>query len=121
MTTTQIWRLIEEWRDAQLFPVSQAALAEKIGISRSAISQWKNGQARPTPAKLRALSDTTRIPYENLLDALLADMGYLTDAGTEFALAADPMPPGGTMKRRQTSAQDAAGEHPDPPGPSEGA
>lgn len=77
MTTTHLWALIQEWRDAQFFPVSQAKLAEKIGITRSAMSQWKNGQVRPTPANLRELHKVTRIDYERLLDAVVRDMGYL--------------------------------------------
>ncbi|GAA1992547.1 hypothetical protein GCM10009718_32810 [Isoptericola halotolerans] len=77
MTTSKLWALIEEWRDAQLFPVSQAALASKIGVSRSAMSQWKAGQAKPSPEKLRQIASVTRIPYERLLEAVVHDMGYL--------------------------------------------
>lgn len=79
MSTSHLWALIEEWRDAQLFPVSQAALADKVGVTRSAMSQWKKGQATPAPENLRSLSRVTRIQYERLLAAVVRDMGYMSD------------------------------------------
>lgn len=80
METTHLWKLIQEWLDSQMFPVSQAALAEKVGVTRSAMSQWKSGQARPRPEHLRSLASVTRMPYSHLLNAVLRDLGY---TGTE--------------------------------------
>lgn len=90
--STNLWAVIEGWRDSQLFPVSQSALAERVGVSRSAMSQWKSGQARPTPEKLKSLSDVTRIPYDRLLSAVVQDLGY-TDgkAGGEHADSSAPI------------------------------
>lgn len=76
MSTTHVWALIQQWMDAQFFRVSQAQLAEKIGVSRSALSQWKTGQARPRPEHLRALHRATRIDYDLLVEAVVQDMGY---------------------------------------------
>lgn len=36
-TTTHLWRVIQEWMDGQLFPVSAATLAERVGVTRSAM------------------------------------------------------------------------------------
>ena len=77
MNTTHLWALIQEWLDAQFFRVTQAQLADKLGVRRSALSQWKLGKARPTPAHLRELHRVTRIDYDRLLEALVRDMGYL--------------------------------------------
>lgn len=77
MSTTHLWALIQEWLDAQFFRVTQAQLAEKLGVRRSALSQWKLGKARPTPEHLRELHRVTRIDYDRLLEALVRDMGYL--------------------------------------------
>lgn len=77
--TTRLWMLIQQWLDAQLFHVSQAQLADKLGVTRSAVSQWKHGQARPTPANLRDIAALTRIPYVDLRTALVEDLGYLVE------------------------------------------
>jgi transcriptional regulator with XRE-family HTH domain len=74
---THLWALIEDWRKAQLFPVSQAALAAAVGVQRSAVSQWKSGQARPTPEHLRKIHRVTHIEYPRLVEAMVRDMGYL--------------------------------------------
>lgn len=95
MSTSHLWALIEEWRDAQLFPVSQAALADKVGITRSAMSQWKKGQATPTPENLRSLSRVTRIQYDRLLEAVVRDMGYMTDEEVGRHGDAAPITPAG--------------------------
>ena len=76
---TRLWKLIQQWRDAQFFPVSQAQLADKLGVTRSAVSQWKLGQSRPTPANLRDLARLTRIPYEDLRIAVVEDLGYVQE------------------------------------------
>lgn len=77
MPITHVWRLVDQWRAQQRFPVTQAALARDIGVNRTALSQWKLGQTRPTPDNLRALQSATGIRYRDLTDALLRDMGYL--------------------------------------------
>jgi transcriptional regulator with XRE-family HTH domain len=76
--TTQVWQIIQQWMDGQIVGVTQSKVAEAIGVQRSALSQWKYGQARPTPANLRRVHEVTRVPYRRLLDALLVDMGYLS-------------------------------------------
>ncbi len=77
--TTRLWLLIEAWLDAQMFRPTQSQLAGKLGVTRSAVSQWKHGQARPTPENLRDLADLTRIPYVDLRTAVIEDLGYLLD------------------------------------------
>lgn len=97
MSTTHLWALIQEWLDAQFFRVSQAQLADKLGVRRSALSQWKLGQARPTPANLRQIHQVTRIDYDRLLDALVRDMGYLdAEEGEGDGNAASNTPAGGS-------------------------
>lgn len=84
MSTTHLWSVLQGWFDAQFFRVTQAQLADRIGVQRSALSQWKNGQARPTPTNLRKIAEVTGLDYDDLLDALMTDMGYRTrEAGTD--------------------------------------
>src|SRR5690606_17332204 len=64
------------------FAPSQARLAEKVGVARSAISSWKYGKAYPTPSHLAALARVmnnahAEAVYERLLDATLRDQGYV--------------------------------------------
>lgn len=84
---THVWRLIQQWRDRRDFPVSQASLAKAIGVRPTALSQWKLGQARPTPEHLRAIATLTGISYGDLLEALLRDMGYLRTESLQDAAA----------------------------------
>lgn len=91
MTTTHLWALIQEWQDSQEFRVSASQLAGKIGVTRSAMSQWKSGQAKPTPTNLRELARVTGVKYALLLDAVVHDMGYLErEADGERELGSAP-------------------------------
>lgn len=108
MSTTHLWTLIQEWLDAQFFRVTQAQLADKLGVRRSALSQWKLGQARPTPENLRELHRVTRIDYSRLLEALVRDMGYL-DAEEVVGNAKHPAPMTGAEGTSATGESTAAG------------
>lgn len=48
--------------------LSQEELAEKIGVSRQAVSKWETGDALPEITKLKALADTFNITVDFLLD-----------------------------------------------------
>jgi len=47
--------------------LSQEALAEKIGVSRQAVSKWENGDAEPEVGKLRLLADAFCVTADWLL------------------------------------------------------
>lgn len=76
MPDTQLWRLVQSWMDGQIVRVNQSQLADALGVNRQSLTQWKQGQARPSPTNLRALRRVTRIDWALLTDALLRDMGY---------------------------------------------
>lgn len=48
--------------------LSQEALAEKIGVSRQAVSKWETGDALPEIIKLKALADCFGVTVDFLLD-----------------------------------------------------
>ena len=48
--------------------LSQEALAEKIGVSRQAISKWETGEAAPEITKLPLLARTFQVTADWLLD-----------------------------------------------------
>ena len=57
-------RLCELRRSAGL---TQAALAEKLGVTNKAVSKWENGRAKPTTDILRKLSALFGVSLEELL------------------------------------------------------
>lgn len=48
--------------------LSQEGLAEKIGVSRQAVSKWETGEALPEVTKLKAIADTFGVTVDFLLD-----------------------------------------------------
>lgn len=57
--------------------LSQEALAERMGVSRQAVTKWEAGKTRPSTEKLLRLSQVLEVPLEQL-------------AGAEPALARGP-------------------------------
>ena len=47
--------------------LSQEKMAEKIGVSRQAITKWENGTGTPDIANLMAIADLFRISVDELL------------------------------------------------------
>ena len=60
--------------------LSQEELAEKIGVSRQAVSKWETGDALPEITKLKALAETFNVTVDFLLD----------DEKEEFSQQIDP-------------------------------
>lgn len=73
-----VWALIQDWMDSIPYPPSQRKLAARIGISPSALTDWKYGRGFPGPAEIQRLADEIGAPYERVLDAVLVDRGYRT-------------------------------------------
>ena len=48
--------------------LSQEELAEKVGVSRQAVSKWETGEAQPEITKLKALADVFGVTTDFLLD-----------------------------------------------------
>lgn len=54
--------------------LSQAEVAEKIGVSSAAVCQWETGKTMPDPRKLPKIAETLNCTVDELLS---------TDAPTE--------------------------------------
>ena len=61
--------------------LSQEQLAEKIGVSRQAVSKWETGLSIPELEKLKALSECFQITIDELTENRAA--GALDDGGKE--------------------------------------
>ncbi len=73
------------------FSLSQEALAEKIGVSRQAISKWERGEASPDTDNLMMLSSLYGVSLDDLLGDMSAEeiIEKLT-LSANTATAADP-------------------------------
>jgi transcriptional regulator with XRE-family HTH domain len=76
-----LWAIVEEWMDSMSYPPSGRKLAQRIGVSHSALTGWKFGESFPSVANLHALAAEIGVPYERLLDAVLIDQGYRQPPG----------------------------------------
>lgn len=76
--TGELGRLFDEWRDGHRFKPSKRQIAAALEVSPTTIDQWRTG-TMPSPANLAALAREMHYPYRKLLDAALADQGYLPE------------------------------------------
>jgi transcriptional regulator with XRE-family HTH domain len=77
-TASHLGQLLEEYK--RTHSATDTGLADRIGITRQTLVQWRNGELRslPTQANLRALATEIRRPYRRVLAAALFDTGYMT-------------------------------------------
>lgn len=71
-----LWRVIQSWLDSTWNPPSQNKLAGRLGVSGSALGDYKYARHMPSPEFLQALAEVIQVPYELVLDATLKDNGY---------------------------------------------
>lgn len=77
---SRLGQLIEDYK--RVHSASDTGLADRIGITRQTLVQWRNAELRtlPTQANLRSAAAELGRPYRTVLDAALHDTGYLTPA-----------------------------------------
>ena len=75
--------------------LSQDGLAEKLDVSRQAISKWENGEAMPETAKLPALAKVFGVSIDWLLseEPAEAEVKNTPEAGLEEAQTPSDIPP----------------------------
>lgn len=101
---SHLWMVVQEWMASLPYPPNQSKLAERIGVSRSAVSDWKKGVSSPGAVHLHALAKEMQSVagpgiYERLLEAVNQDQGYLPSA-RPAARAARKGESEGTRRRR---------------------
>lgn len=67
--------------------ISQEALAEKLGVSRQAVTKWETGRGVPDIENIIAVSDLFGIPIDEFLSRekeIAARRGYLYESRTEY-------------------------------------
>ena len=67
--------------------LSQEKMAEKIGVSRQAITKWENGTGTPDIANLMAIADFFQISVDELLSNEKSEKkqsNYIYESCTEY-------------------------------------
>ena len=72
-----LWAIVQ--RHVDRWGVTSATLSRRMGSKPQTLSSWKHRSLKKLPAKwlLEALARETRTPYEEVLTAVLRDIGYL--------------------------------------------
>lgn len=83
--TSHLGRLIDDYR--RRHSASMSGLADRIGITRQTLRQWRVGELRylPTQSNLAATAAAIGCSYSQVLTAALHDAGYLGTANAEAA------------------------------------
>ena len=107
---SHLWTVVQDWLELLPYPPNQSKIAERLGVSRSAVSDWKKGVSSPGATHLRALAtemQTVAGPdvYARLLEAVNQDQGYLPSTGLPSAARS-----GESEGRRRRTGQDANAE-----------
>lgn len=90
--------------------LSQEQLAEKIGVSRQAISKWETGASAPDLEKLRVLSECFGVTLDQLAGAKPVGSGADTPpGGAEPARRADTAADGANHTGAQPAGQSRLG------------
>lgn len=77
----KLWDIVQAHIDSSPYPPSERAVAAKLGISPTALSNWKNPKKLPDRENLRSLAQLAGVPYRVVLSAALDDTGYLDPEG----------------------------------------
>lgn len=75
----RLFDLIERHRERQTYPPAYSRIAEKVGVSRQTLLNWREPTKLIDKAHLIALAAEINVPYETVRDALLEDIGYLRE------------------------------------------
>lgn len=112
----ELGRLIQAHFDDQRYPVSVKRFAESVGVTRQTVGNWMEGMSKlPTAENLRHLASELGLPYRRVLEAALADAGYLPRAGEgrgqqpPSTTLVDVTDPGEVMREPQTPGPRGSG------------
>lgn len=86
-----LYDIIEKHMDSQGYPVSQRQVAQRLGVAPTTLKNWQTPRELIEKEHLVAIARLTGVPYQRVLDALLADIDYLHEQEK-------PEPPGAVAK-----------------------
>ena len=106
----QLWDLVEAYLDRH--GTSERALAKRLGYSSSGVFvNWRDPRQLPSAQALARFASLSGTPYQQVLDAVLADSGYLPEPDvTDDELQMRRTPTGrATRGQRRRAVDDADG------------
>lgn len=77
MTLTTLGERIRDARRAA--GLSQEKLAERVGVTRQAVTKWENGQSAPSTENLLRLAEVLGVPANTLLDTVVPELQMQAD------------------------------------------
>ena len=74
----QLWELVQAYVDRH--GTSERQLAKRLGYASSGVfTNWREPQKLPSSQALARFAELSGTPYQRVLDAVLADAGYLPE------------------------------------------
>lgn len=75
----QLYDIIQSHIDSQPYHVTDRQVAKRLGVSQTTLSNWRTPKRLIDKEHLQAIARLTNVPYLRVLDALLADIGYISE------------------------------------------
>ena len=76
----RFYDLIQQHIDAQPYPVTERQVAKRLGVTQTTLSNWRTPKRLVDKEHIIAVAELAGVRYERALEALLEDIGYLTEA-----------------------------------------
>lgn len=75
----KFYDLIQQHIDQQPYPTSEAAVARRLGVTQTTLANWRTPRKLVAKEHVVAVATLAGVRYSQALDALLEDIGYLTE------------------------------------------
>lgn len=75
----KFYDLIQQHMDDQPYPVTERQVARRLGVTQTTLSNWREPKRLIAKEHIIAVSRLAGVRYERARDALLEDIGYLTE------------------------------------------
>lgn len=94
---SRVWDIVQKHIDD--YGVREAEIARRMGTVPQTLNSWKKrGLTKlPDAALILGLSEVTKRPYREVLDAVLEDIRYLPEEVVEHDRRSAPMKPGAVV------------------------
>jgi transcriptional regulator with XRE-family HTH domain len=79
----KFYDLIQQHIDSQPYEVRERQVARRLGVTQTTLSNWREPKALIAKRHIVAVAELAGVRYGKALDALLEDIGYLTEDETQ--------------------------------------
>lgn len=85
----RFYDLIQSHIDSQPYDVTERKVAKRLGVTQTTLNNWRTPKRLIEKDHIVAVAQLAGVRYGQALDALLEDIGYLTEHSPEPPPAAD--------------------------------